>query len=217
MANTRTAMFQIHAIDASNRAEYQAELEDHFRIRHDIYVDERRWLDLARPDRREVDAFDTPDTIYLLGIAPGRGVVAGSRLVPSLKPHLMSEVFPDLAHGSVPRAKDIFEWTRIFVVPALREPGRLCQAAGIVYCGILEFCLQRGIRQLSVVCEPYWFDRLAALGWNPRRLGDPLQHGGASIVGLIVDMTPSALRATREAYAIGEPVLRKPEEIRLPV
>jgi acyl-homoserine lactone synthase len=209
-------MFHIHIVDRSNRSVYRDELEQHFRLRHEIYVGERGWHDLARPDGREIDAFDTVDAVYLLGILPGKGVVAGSRLVPSLKPHLMGEVFPQLAPAGVPRASNIFEWTRIFVVPALRQPGRLCLAAGIVYCGIVEFCLQRGISRLSIVCETYWFERLAKLGWNPRPLGRPIEHRGETIIGLIVDMGEVALETTRQAYGIGHSVLSVDKELMSP-
>ncbi|MBD1547809.1 acyl-homoserine-lactone synthase [Roseibium aggregatum] len=200
-------MFQIHIVDRSNQCDYQIHLEQHFRLRHKIYVDERGWHDLARPDGREVDEFDTEDATYLLAITPGEGVVAGSRLLPSLKPHLMSEVFPQLAPSGVPKADDIYEWTRIFVVSALREPGYPCVAAGAVYCGILEYCLRHRIRHLSIVCETYWFDRLARLGWNPRSLGPSLVHREETIIGLIVDMSPAALETTRRAYAIDGSVL----------
>lgn len=200
-------MLQIHVINQLNRPRYQREIEEHYRIRHEIYVEGRGWQALARPDRREIDAFDTSDAIYLLGIVPGQGVVAGSRLVPSLKPHLMSEVFPGLASGHVPRRRDIFEWTRFFVVPRLREKGRPCAAAGHLYCGILEFCLENQIGNLTIVCEAYWFDRLAALGWNPQMLGYPLQYDGMQIVGLITNVTAAALTETRSAYGITQPVL----------
>lgn len=200
-------MFHIHIVDSSNRRAYRDELEQHFRLRHDIYVGERGWHNLARPDGREVDAFDTEDAVYLLGILPGKGVVAGSRLVPSVKPHLISDVFPQLAPQGVPRANDIFEWTRIFVVPALRQSGSPCLAAGIVYCGIVEFCLRHDVRNLSIVCEPYWFDRLARLGWNPRPLGPPITHRGDTIIGLIVDISVNALETTRQTYALSRSVL----------
>lgn len=200
-------MFHIHIVDRSNRGAYRDQLEQHFRLRHEIYVGERGWLDLARPDGREMDAFDNEDAVYLLGIMPDKGVVAGSRLIPSLKPHLMSEVFPELALDGVPRANDIFEWTRIFVVPALRQPGVPCLAAGIVYCGIVELCLRRSITKLSIVCETYWVDRLAELGWNPQPLGPPMEHQGETIIGLIVDMGEAALETTRQIYAISRSVL----------
>jgi acyl-homoserine lactone synthase len=60
-------MFKVHAIDAGNRDLYSDAIEQHHRIRHDIYVGERRWMELARPDGREVDQFDTDDAVYLLG------------------------------------------------------------------------------------------------------------------------------------------------------
>ena len=79
-------MIRVHAIDAGNRHLYDHELEQHHRIRHDIYVGERKWMDLARPDGREVDQFDTVNAVYLLAVEPGKGVVGGSRLVPTLDP-----------------------------------------------------------------------------------------------------------------------------------
>jgi acyl-homoserine lactone synthase len=196
-------MIKIHTIHSGNRHLYEAEMEQHHRIRHDIYVGERKWMDLERPDGREVDQFDTDNAVYLLALEPGQGVVAGSRLVPTTAPHLMSDVFPELANvKGVPRAPDIYEWTRIFVVPAKRESHRRCRAAGIVYCGILEFCLARSVRQISVVCEAYWIPRLLTLGWNPMLLGEPIVKDGMTIVGITCDMTETALVRTRAAYEI---------------
>lgn len=200
-------MFRIHAVLGHNRTRFADQMDQYFRIRHEIYVGERGWSDVARPDEREIDQFDTDRAVHLLGIHPHLGVVAGSRLVPTLAPHLLSDVFPQLAADGVPRAEDVFEWTRIFVVPTLREPNRPSRAAGIVYCGILEFCLFRHIRRLSVVCETYWIPRLAGLGWQPQPLGPVMEHNGEEIVGLILEMTQSALMRTRQFYAIDRPVL----------
>jgi len=215
-------MIRVHAIDAGNRHLYDDELEQHHRIRHDIYVGERKWMDLARPDGREVDQFDTGNAVYLLAVEPGKGVVGGSRLVPTLDPHLMSDVFPELANvRGVPRAPDIYEWTRIFVVPAKRETGRLSRTAGIVYCGILEFCLSRRLSQISVVCEAYWIPRLLALGWKPQLLGEPIVKDGMTIVGITCDMTEEALDKTRHIYEIAgsvmsvSPAVRQPEDRRV--
>jgi acyl-homoserine lactone synthase len=200
-------MFQIHVVDRSNRSSYQTHLDDYFRFRHDIYVGERGWTNLTRTDRREIDAFDTEEATYLLGITSEQNVVAGSRLVPTQQPHLMSEVFPELAQDGIRREKDLYEWTRVFVVPALREPRRPSLAAGIVYCGIVEFCLLRRIRELTIVCEPYWFDRLRTIGWAPKHLGKPLDHKDGVIVGLSVSMSKQALAWTRAFYGVTQSVL----------
>lgn len=202
-------MFEVHVVDRSNRSSYQDQIEQHYRIRHQIYVEGRGWHELRRADGREIDQFDTPDATYLLGISPDGNVVAGSRFVATLKPHLMSEIFPQVARGAPPRGEDIFEWTRIFVVPSLLAKGEASIAAGRVYCAIVEFCLSRRIRQLSIVCEPYWYDRLARLGWMPQRLGETVQSNDGPIIGLLVQMTPAALEKTRHFYAIAGPVLKQ--------
>src|ERR1041384_1478666 len=86
----------IHVITGANRHRYAAELLAHFRLRHEIYVVERNWKDLARADGLERDQFDDVDATYILAIDDGQ-VIGGSRLVPTTRPHLLSEVFPYLA------------------------------------------------------------------------------------------------------------------------
>ncbi|MBZ9740626.1 MULTISPECIES: acyl-homoserine-lactone synthase [unclassified Mesorhizobium] len=206
-------MFKVHVVDAANRVRYREQLDQYFQLRHQIYVGERGWHALKRPDGREIDAFDTPDATHLLGITAAGQVVAGSRLVPSLKPHLMSEVFPQLVNGLAQRGQDISEWTRFFVARHLREPGRSCQAAGIICCGVLELCLQRHIRHLTIVCEDFWFERFASIGWSPKRLGPSKESDGMSIIGIMVDISPAALTTTRQIYRIGGTVLCDDEPI----
>ncbi|PWJ88031.1 acyl-homoserine lactone synthase [Mesorhizobium loti] len=208
------AMFKVHVVDAANCVAYQEQLDQYFQLRHQIYVGERGWQALKRPDGREIDAFDTVDATHLLGITAAGQVVAGSRLIPSLKPHLMSEVFPQLVNGRAQRGKNIFEWTRFFVARHLREAGRSSQAAGVICCGVVELCLQRHIRHLTIVCEDYWHERFASIGWNPKRLGPAKECDGMSIIGIMVDISPAVLTTTRQIYRIGGTVLCDDEPIK---
>src|SRR3546814_20957212 len=73
-------MFHIHIVDRSNRGAYRDQLEQHFRLRHELYLGERGWLDLARSDGREMAALDIEDAVCPLGILPGRDAVGGSIL-----------------------------------------------------------------------------------------------------------------------------------------
>jgi acyl-homoserine lactone synthase len=203
-----SAMFRIHIVDWAVRDRYRDHLERYFRIRHDIYVEKRGWKAIARPIAMEIDAFDTKSAIYLLGIDAQSNIVGGSRLVPTVRPHLLADVFPVLAPGGAPRAADIFEWTRFFVVPELTEKGRPSKAAGVVLCGLLEACLFLRISKVSVVCEAFWPERLRALGWGITVLGDVLDHPDGDIIGLLIDVTHDALASTRKIYEIDGPVLQ---------
>ncbi len=198
---------RIHVVTWANRRKYRRQLERYFRIRFDIYVKRRQWRALARPINIEIDAFDTEHAIYVLALDGVGKIVGGSRLVPTQHPHLLGNVFPGLARTGPPRAPDIYEWTRFFISPALRSRGKPSPIAGIVLCGLLEVARERGIRQISVVCESFWPERLRAFGWSITELGDVLHHEDGDVIALLIDVTPDAIAGTRLAYGIRESIL----------
>lgn len=200
-------MAQIVVVDWSNRKVFDQQLTQHFRLRHDIYVMERQWRDLGRPIDIEMDAFDTEHAIYLLALDNSGSVIGGSRLVPTTKPHLLCDVFPELANGTPPRAPDIYEWTRFFIAPAYRQRSTSSRVAGEVLCGLLELCLKTGIRRISVVCEAFWPERLKSLGWEVEVLGPQLQFEGLETVGILIQISEQALRSTRRHYGIDAAML----------
>lgn len=197
----------IQAIAAANSYLFQDELADYFRVRHEIFVGERGWHQVARPDGLEKDQFDTKDAIYILGIENHR-IYGGAQLVPTVKPHLLSEVFPHLAAvRGVPREPGIFEWTRIFVTKERREGRNAGRTAGTVICGLLEFCLGEGIYALSGVIDAWWLPRFHDMGWTIRPLGLPELVGKDWVVAVMMPIDEQTLQKTRTFHAIKEPVL----------
>lgn len=204
----------IHVIDADNRHLYAAQLEEHFRLRHQIYVGERKWMALERPDGREIDQFDTDDAVYLLALEQGR-VVGGTRLVPTLRPHLMNDVFPFLANvAGVQRGPGIVEWTRIFVAPSHRGPER--KVLHTVLAGMMEYCLESEISAITVVMETWWLPRFLELGWDVRPLGLPAVIEGMNCVGTMISVTEDAYRRTAAFRDIATPTLAHRERGPLP-
>lgn len=197
-------MFSIKVIDWSAFHQNKQLLERYFRLRHAIYVEERGWSEVERPIPFEVDAFDNQDAIYLIGIDAQGEIAAGSRLVPTLKPHLLASVFPHLSTAGAPRGADIFEWTRFFVAPQLRERGKSSRAGGIMLCGLLEYAIAMRLSGIRVVCEAFWPDRLEKLGWRLRRLGPVYHHRDGDIVALLITPGADALASTRAAYGFAE-------------
>lgn len=194
---------RIHVVDESNRGYYSRELDEHHRLRHDIYIGERGWRALRSVDGREYDQFDLPDAVYLLAISDDGAVAGGTRLLQSTGPTLLSEVFPYLADvRPFERGPDVMEWTRFFVAPRFRETGRLCRAGGLISAAIIEYCLQNGIRKLNAVGETFWMPRISALGWRPRPLGLPREHEGMSLCAWTIDITEFALQTTLSAYSL---------------
>ena len=161
--------FMIHAITAVNRHLYEDVIEQHFRLRHEIFVDERGWETLRRPDGREIDSYDNEDTVYLLALEDRR-VIGGHRLYPTTKPSMMSEVFPHLAAvRGCPANPLVWEWSRYFVVRDRRDGTLNLQLMAAVQ----EFCLGQGIAQVSAIMETWWLPRFHEAGFIVTPLGLP--------------------------------------------
>jgi acyl-homoserine lactone synthase len=193
----------IHVITSGNRHLYEPELLAHFRLRHEIYVSERHWNDLARPDGLERDQFDNRDAIYILATDNGQ-VIGGSRLVPTTRPHLLSEVFPYLASvRGLPRAADIYEWTRMFVIKSRRE-GRTMGGLtrGMVICGVLEYCLDSGITSLTALIEMFWLPLFHSMGWNLTPLGLPELINDEWSIAVKMAVNENTLASTRAFHGL---------------
>ena len=48
----------IHFVTPENEIHYRDEMERAYRLRHQVFVEEMGWTDLAKPDGREIDQFD---------------------------------------------------------------------------------------------------------------------------------------------------------------
>src|SRR5262245_47681479 len=156
------AMTEIHIITPANRGLYENVIEQSFRLRYDIFVRELGWSALQRADGRDVDAYDQPDTVYILAI-DGDRVVGGERLCPTTRPHLLSDVFPYLAHvKGVPAGPDVWECSRYFVIKERRSGRTDCR----LLAALQEFGLQEGVSQLSVVVETWWLPRFQDAGFK---------------------------------------------------
>src|SRR3978361_1072545 len=112
-------MAEIHVVRKDNRHLYEKYFDPYFRLRHDIYVKQRKWTALDRPDGREIDQFDTEDAVYLFFIDGGKQH-GGMRALPTMLPTLMSAIFPYLNIRGAIRRPDVFELSRIFVIPERR-------------------------------------------------------------------------------------------------
>jgi acyl-homoserine lactone synthase len=195
----------IHVISAANRHLYEDVLDQHFRIRHEIFVDERRWETLRKPDEREVDSYDNEDTIYLLALEERR-VVGGHRLYPTTRPSMMSEVFPHLADvRGCPSDPLIWEWSRYFIVRDRRDGNLNLQLMAAVQ----EFCLSEGITQISAIMETWWLPRFHEAGFNVAPLGLPALIENAWTMAALIDINSDTLQALNERMNMPSVVQRQ--------
>ncbi|MBZ9761762.1 GNAT family N-acetyltransferase [Mesorhizobium sp. CA8] len=186
----------IRLITGSADPRHQDLLEEHYRLRHEIFVGERGWTALARPDGREVDAYDTPQTVYVLAIDDGH-VVGGYRFLPTSTPHLLQDRYSHLVEGPVPCGREIHEWSRFFIRKD-RRGGRLFrQLIG----SVPGACKLLGIASLTSVIEPDWLSRFDAASFRYRLLGPFIEAANMQLAAVQIDIQQAS--ASGEAQSAG--------------
>jgi len=196
---------QFNFVTRTNEHLFQLELEHFYRARHKVYAEELGWVPPS-PDNLEVDQFDTAHAAYLL-VIDGSELVAGSRLVPTHLPHMLSEVFPDTCNLlPMPRDPRIVEWTRGFVVAHRREGGGLVLKAQCC-AAVMEYCLANGYRQVGGIQDAKWLAIWRRMGWQVHIHGDAIDIGGEAWLPAYFDVTEAALAGARRFGRLAGPIL----------
>src|SRR5438046_785002 len=89
------------------------EIRDLHAYRHAVFVERLGWNLPGVKDGLETDQFDRPDTVHVLGRKDGGAFCGCARLLPTNRPYLLSEVFPELMRGApLPSSCDVWEISR---------------------------------------------------------------------------------------------------------
>jgi len=179
-------------------------MEQMFRLRHEVFVEQLKWnLPLAK-DGLEIDQFDTDDAIYLLFLDSRRNVQGSKRLLPTTKPHLMSELFPHLVAGHIPTGEHIWESSRSCVHPDCRDRGII----GELFLAMVEVGLLWGIEKITFVSSMKFYPTILHAGWGIIPLGFPeVDDTGYENIAAYLAINPVSLHNMRRNYRIQKSVL----------
>lgn len=177
----------IHVVNAHNKAEYSDYLNQLWQQRYDVFVEKMGWsLDCAKGMER--DQFDRPDTVYLLCIDDSGRLKGAMRLLPTTKPHLMSETFPGLCADGVPRGDTIWEVSRFYSLTGRHMLLERDRTVSELVCGLFEFGLMSSILSVTCVASMVLFPTILKAGWNVTPLGLPAVSDGEVILGFQIDL-----------------------------
>lgn len=175
----------LHIVTNENVDLYRDEMQQAFRLRHKVFVEERGWSELQSEDGQEIDRFDNEYAVHMLFIEDDRHVIGYQRLLPSTRPHLLSEVLSSLCEVDRPVGPNIWEWTRYCVEAGHRERGRmLSPVANALLSGIVEWGLHNGVDTIIIEMSPLWLLRLVQLHFRVTPLGLPQIISGEEAVAV---------------------------------
>lgn len=188
----------ITIIAGADVAKHPELMEDVWRLRHEVFVDEYGWSDIARPDGREIDRFDDEHAAHFLCHLDGE-LVGYSRMLPTTRPHLLSDVYPHLCDEELIRDPQVWEWTRYAVAKPHRGRGRkLGPVANELLTAIVAWGLQNDRRSMLIQMNPLWMLVLVQLQFKPRPLGIIQKMDGADVLAVQCGFDRRTLARLRE-------------------
>jgi acyl-homoserine lactone synthase len=196
----------MHVLTAQNADEYPELMEKIWRFRHKQFVERLGWKELRSDDGRETDRFDTDDAIHL-AVVSSDDVVGYTRLLRTSRPHLLSDVYPEIMEGQDwPRSETIYEWTRCISNDKAARFGDV-QASHLLITGVLEFCLLSGIQGLIVETHPKLVTWMLETGYKVETLNTPQMINDVPVVPVYIGATRSALERHHQMFGITSSVL----------
>lgn len=202
---------QVHVVTAANRHLYASELDQFYRERHRVFVEEKGWRE-GDGSGREIDQFDADDATYLIGIEEGR-VMTGTRLIPTDRPNLTGDVFPHFHFEGPIRDPRVADWTRGFISPEFRERG-IGPIKGAFCSAVMDFCMQEGVAWIGGLQDAYWLRLWRRFGWRVEPAGAPVKVERRLCVVAYMEVSQAARDgAAREGQVEGSLLIRRGPQV----
>ena len=175
----------IKIIDRTNLHGSREELREAHRFRHKIFVEEAGWEPLRKPDGLERDAFDDEYAIHML-LYDQRQLVGYQRLLPTVRPYLLTEIYPQLCDGPPPASERTYELTRFAVDRVYRGAEMsISWAVAKLVLGYVEWGLENGIDSVVIELAPLHLIRLLQGHLMFRSLGHVQKVGGQDTIAVV--------------------------------
>jgi len=178
-----------------------------YRLRHTVFSERLKWTSLT-PDGRERDIYDRLNPVYLICRNPSGDVIGCWRLLPTVGPYMLKDIFAHLLHGHpAPESEDCWEISRFAIDPELRDYdslGAVGRVVGDMLIELFDFAERYGIRRI-VAASDIRFDRiLQRAGLETQHFGPHVRMENSSAVAGWADISP--INRTRiEARLTPEP------------
>jgi acyl-homoserine lactone synthase len=160
-----------------------------FEARKRVFVDLLGWDLPVLADRFEIDQYDDQHARYLILADTDQNHLASARLLPTTRPHILSDLFPELCDAPAPTGPDTWEITRFCLDRNLRAPERRRWRDALVTT-LTQYALDHGITTFVGVAEQGWLDQVLAFGWHAELLGPPRTIDRMTLGALRIVITP---------------------------
>ncbi len=160
-----------------------------FEARKRVFIDLLGWDLPVLGGRYEIDQYDDAHARYLILADADQRHLASARLLPTTRPHILSDLFAELCETPPPTGPDTWEITRFCLDRGLRAPQRRYWRDALIV-ALAQYALEHGITTYTGVAEQGWLDQILEFGWHAERLGPPLTLDNMTLGALRIEITP---------------------------
>jgi acyl homoserine lactone synthase len=200
----------IQLITAPYYGEFSNTLVGMHQLRYRVFKERLKW-DVQVSGDLEADEFDALHPVYLVQTAADGSVQGSVRLLPSVGPTMLRDVFPVLLWGqSPPSSSSIWESSRFALdlsADAEKGPNGIARATYELFAGMIEFGLAQRLSDIVTVTDVRMERVLRRAGWPLRRIGEPREIGNTTAIAGYLEISVAALTRLREAARLPGPVL----------
>lgn len=171
-------MTTITVARAGERGLHAALLDSMYRLRSEVFHRRLGW-DVRVEDGREHDWFDLIGPYYLVAYDRDFQALGCCRLLPTMGPNMLRDVFPFLLDGApAPAAETIWEVSRFAISPSCSSGGfGFSELPGWILAEMIVFAANQRVDALVGVTSAPVERMLRRMGLEVERLGKPQRIG----------------------------------------
>lgn len=194
----------LHVVSSENRGLYEREIDEFYRLRKAVFVDELRWNIPVR-DGLEIDQYDDERAIYGFSFDHDHQLTMACRYRPTDDHSLLTDVF---RHAMAPGTPDptgpgVLEITRGICLETgggrHNQRRRACQMITP-----LELTRAAGGTKCVAFAEVRLLPGLITMGWRVNLLGDPTEFGQGTGIAFEIDASDVAIAKIRRDFDLPE-------------
>jgi acyl-homoserine lactone synthase len=183
--------------------QHERELEQAYRLRHRVFVEERGWKSWESPEGLERDQFDPAGSVSFLAIHAGE-VVGNARIVPNGG----LTGWPDLATPQKLerlRAHAPF-WGlgRFCVASEIRGGSKAKNFGSHLFISVLEYARDHDIKEVFFETDPWFIALLRLLKVKVETVGEPLPFYGRQMLMGCAPITEHAIAMCRRMLKLDQ-------------
>jgi len=208
-------MISVDIVTWGNAHLFGDALAQSYQVRHRAFIEKQQW-DVPHCYGMEYDTYDTPGAVYLLARNEQGTVLGLTRLIPTVRPYMLDEIWPHmLGDRANVHADDIWEATRFAVDPTL-DPVQRQGVALAITLACLEFGLANNIKSYFVLSPLAVLRRIIGSGgagcaYTP--LGEKETFGRTRVSAAEVEVSEQTLRLAKLKTRMGSFITKRSFEL----